>query len=447
MTQTAYTLISGTPPNALYRYSYSDQGPEEMTNAPKVTSTGLPYPIPRKEQALPAVSWDQMPSLKSLAKARGIGVGCAIPREAFGFGEWGDVRYRDAIAAECNLIGGNTQFKMNEIWSSYAQAYGDPAVAFQHADRVRAYADTHGMLMRGHVLAWHEPGALAPFYNQATVGTEPNMLGYLLSNGTNRPQAERFLRNWITATVGRYRGRMDSWDVINEVTEGTTTPQDQTGFRTDSIWYQAFNNSHDYIDLAFRIANEVDPSARLVWCEENLEHDEQWFEDRRNAVLRNLEKKVREGVPIHGLALQGHLSSLKQINQKQLRDFFRNVASLGLTLEVTEFDIDDRNFVRNETIRHQKVAELTTKFLDVVLDEPYMLNVMFWDMSNNDGNWLNSNAKRKRWNNDEKHLCLPLNGKDGNNYSRMQMWVGAAQAFNQAPNHKAIRDKLRGRVI
>jgi endo-1,4-beta-xylanase len=429
------TQISGTGQNILWRYNYGSYS-EDMTNAVKLALQTVPYSLPRGGDAVPdPTPMATAPGLKTYAREKGVAVGSAIPLEAFDWADPATLSYRNAVAVESNLIASNTQLKMEVVWPTIAAATANPNPSFTRADEVETYAKANGMAMRGVILVWH-------LGMPAWVSTGSATVGQLTSG--NRPAAEKLIRNWISAAMGRYRGQIESWDVINEVTDGGQA----SGFRTDTNWRQAFG-SDDYIKVAFQTAREFDPVARLCWCEENLENDnaDGYFENRRTAVLKNLESLLRQGVPIHTLALQGHVNSMHTIDQTKLRTFLRNVAGLGLTIEITEFDIDDRNFCTNATTRAGFVRDLTRRFLDVVLDEPAVLNVTTWDSVLRDNNWLNDiSANRYRWPTTERQMCLPLNTA-ANGYARMEMWNGMREAFRSAPNHKAIRDKLRGRVI
>jgi len=119
------------------------------------------------------------------------------------------------------------------------------------------------------------------------------------------------------------------------------------------------------------------------------------MEARRALVLRTLEGLKRRGVPIRRLGLQGHLYSTFPLDQGKLRAFLREVAGLGLAIEITELDVDDRAFPADPQKRDQGVADLGRRFLDTVLDEPAVLNVVTWNVTDR-GTWLNASPIRRR---------------------------------------------------
>jgi endo-1,4-beta-xylanase len=191
------------------------------------------------------------------------------------------------------------------------------------------------------------------------------------------------------------------------------------------------------VDLAFTLLHEADPAAAGVWNENDLELDADWIAPRRAMVLRTLEGMVRRGVPIRRLGLQGHLYAKHPLNQEVLRRFLEDVAALGLAIEVTELDVNDRDFPADLTVRDRAVSDLARRFLDVVLDEPATLNVLTWDITNAN-TWLNTNPQRRRADG-LMQRALPLDEK----MARTPLWAAMDKAFSDAPDHKSARDRLR----
>jgi endo-1,4-beta-xylanase len=85
---------------------------------------------------------------------------------------------------------------------------------------------------------------------------------------------------------------------------------------------------------------------------------------------------------VDALGLQGHLWAFgDRINQKKLRDFVQEVRARGLSLLVTELDVDDSGGPPDVTLRDQAVADEARRFLDVMLDCPATSTVMTWNLS------------------------------------------------------------------
>lgn len=317
--------------------------------------------------------------------------------------------YGRALARECGIVVPENAMKLAYAW----RAPGP--IDFSFADETAAFGEANGQRLRGHTLVWHEG---IPAWARERIARD----------------AEGFLRDWIGAMAGRYRGRIEAWDVVNEICGPDSGRAD--GLRA-SPWLAALGPG--YVDHAFTILHESDPGAAGVWNENDLELDADWIAPRRAMVLRTLEGMVRRGVPVRRLGLQGHLYAKHPLDQEKLRRFLREVAGLGLAIEVTELDVNDRDFPADLPVRDRAVSDLARRFLDVVLDEPATLNVLTWDITNAN-TWLNTNPQRRRADGLIQR-ALPLDER----LARTPLWAAMHKAFSDAPDHKAARDKIRRR--
>ena len=226
---------------------------------------------------------------------------------------------------------------------------------FSHMDSLVEFAGANGMAMRGHPLVWHK--------------RNPDWLeGALLSS-----RKESLLTAYVQTLVSRYRGRMHSWDVVNEALalDGTTPMR-------GTVWLKAFGP--EYIDLAFHTAREADPNALLVYNDWGCEAGAS--DAFRTRTLDFLESALARGVPIQAYGMQGHLSAFgPQVDQKKLADFIGHLKSMGLKLLVTELDVDDSGGPLDIAARDRAVADATRRFLDVAVDSPATLAVLTWGLS------------------------------------------------------------------
>jgi endo-1,4-beta-xylanase len=134
------------------------------------------------------------------------------------------------------------------------------------------------------------------------------------------------LKAHIYAVVGRYKGRIYAWDVVNEAVS-----DDPKQFLRNSLWYQICGE--DYIAKAFQYAHEADPKAVLFYNDYNTEYPE-----KRARVYRLLKQLIDAGVPIHAVGLQGHWS-IKDPSEEMLKNAITQYAGLGLKVQVTELDV------------------------------------------------------------------------------------------------------------
>lgn len=350
-----------------------------------------------------APSWSA-DGLQAAAARKGVAYGSAVNGTTLRQ----DPSYGRALAREAGILVSENAMKLTYAWRT------PDNLDFTYADAVAAFAEGNRQRLRGHTLVWHEG--------------LPAWVGERLAAG----EGEAFLRRWIGAMAGRYRGRIEAWDVVNEICGPQNGRPD--GLRR-TPWLVALGPA--YVDLAFRIQHAVAPEAAGVWNENDLELDADWIDQRRSMVLRTLEGMRRRGVPIRRLGLQGHLYAKHPLNAEKLRRFLREVAGLGLAIEITEFDINDRTYPADLEARDRAVSDLARRFLDVVLDEPAVLNVLTWDITNRN-TWLNVNPERRRADG-LLQRALPLD----EHLARTPLWTAMHRAFVDAPDHRRARDALR----
>jgi endo-1,4-beta-xylanase len=348
-------------------------------------------------------------SLQAAAAAKGLLYGCEVPFHRFD----STPAYRQAVAQECGLLVCGTEMKMEEVLPAPG------TTAFARGDAILRFARGNGQRMRGHTLVWHAalPPWVVPLLGRATPA-----------------QGEAFMRRWIETVAGHYRGQIVAWDVVNEILGNEADPDRGGGLR-DSPWLASIGPG--YVDLAFRILNETDPAAAGTWNEDAVEQGVPWMEAKRTKVLRRLEAMRARGVPIRRFGLQSHLTSTIPIDQGQLRRFLREIGQMGLGIAVTELDIDDRAFPSDVATRDRRVADLARRYLDVVLDEAALLDVVTWDIYDPD-TWLNDHPYRKRPDGLPQR-ALPLDAQ----FRRKPLWHAIKAAFQGAPDHAAARDRLR----
>ena len=180
---------------------------------------------------------------------------------------------------------------------------------FGTADRLVRWARAHDIAVHGHTLVWHR-----------------QLPRWLTERRWTRAQLRSYLRRYVTGVVRHYRGRVESWDVVNE-------PLNPSGSPRRSIWWRVLGQG--YIADALRWAHEADPEAKLYLNEFDLERPG----PKSRAMYRLLRRLVRGGVPLDGIGLQAHLSTGWQPTGAQLRTVMRRYASLGLRVDISEMDV------------------------------------------------------------------------------------------------------------
>lgn len=282
------------------------------------------------------------------------------------------------VAEQCDLItlAGPLYWRTlrpdpREAFSGVRAQEHEPAFDFSEADRCLSFAETHGLGARGHTLVWHK--------------AMPEWVARVLSNGSSREVLERH----ISSVVDRYRGRISSWDVVNEIVDVESDRRDKL---RHTLWLESAGTS--YAEMAFQAAHDADAAARLGYNEFGLLDDSPAAESKRAAVLALLRSWLQNGVPIHYLGLQAHLSPVLSFSQKRLGTFLRAVNDMGLDLYITELDVNDRVLPADKAIRDAAVADTYERFLSVAFASVKIPVVVTWGLSDADS-WLQREYPRK----------------------------------------------------
>jgi endo-1,4-beta-xylanase len=288
------------------------------------------------------------PPLRTLAASRGLIFGAA--NNNF----WlRDPDFAQACARDCGILVPEYELKRDLT----EPAPGD--YDFSASDVLLSYAQRNRMQFRGHPLVWYASNP--PWLEPAVAAAKD----------------ETVFTDYIRRTMLHYRGRMQSWDVINEAIEPDDGRAD--GLR-DSFWVRRFGASH--IDRAFHAAHDADPDSLLVYNDYGLEQAGPANDARRKATLALLERLTARGVPVGGLGLQAHINAFgRAIDQKTLSAFLEAVQALGLRILVTEHDVDDTGGPADIVSRDRAVADATRRLLDVVLDNTATIAVLTWGYS------------------------------------------------------------------
>jgi endo-1,4-beta-xylanase len=256
---------------------------------------------------------------------------------------------------------------------------------FGPADAFVAFGEANGMFMVGHTLVWHSQTPRWVFEDED-------------GNPATRELLLERMRDHIETVVGRYRGRIHAWDVVNEALN-------EDGSLRQSPWLTIIGE--DYLEHAFRFAHEADPEAELYYNDYSLENA-----PKRHGAVRLVRTLQERGAPIHGIGTQGHFR-LEWPTPEQLDSTIVAFAGLGIPVMVTELDIDvlpaawqyqgadvqRRAELRDELNPYpdglpmdvqQELAERYAELFRVFLNHrDSITRVTFWGVADSDS-WLNN---------------------------------------------------------
>lgn len=216
---------------------------------------------------------------------------------------------------------------------------------FHEGDALVTLAERHGLKIHGHTLVFGEA-------NPRWVRELP------------REQLEQVMLDHIKTVAGHYKGKMFSWDVVNEPFD-----DDEWDQLRPNLWQKAMGES--YIAKAFRAAHEADPDALLFINDYGLEEDS----ERWDAMFDLVTKLQDDGVPVHGVGFQAHVYERgDKIDLQSLRNHIRDLANVGLKARISEMDV----YIEDGT---DTQAEQYSQVLGICLEEPNCVSFTTWGVS------------------------------------------------------------------
>ena len=343
-------------------------------------------------------------ALRKLAAEKGLIYGTTIAARQI----TGDRPFLDLVRQEAGLVVAENEMKW-QVMNRGSPGDDD----FAPADTIANFAAANGLVLRGHNLLWYH--------------RTPSWYFDL----TDRREQERAVIDHIGQLAGRYRGRIHSWDVVNEPIEPKDGRPD--GLRT-AVFLETLGP--EYLELAYHTARDTDPDARLVVNEYDVELDAPEQEARRIALLRLLERMRRAGTPVDAVGIQAHLTAAggPPFSAPLLRRFLADIASLGLTIQITELDVTDEHAPAEVEVRDGLVADTYRRFLDAALDEPAVKMVVTWGLSDRHSWIVRRETYQAKWRTDDAaSRPLPFDA----DLEAKPAFDAIAGAFAQAPQRGA----------
>lgn len=289
------------------------------------------------------------------------------------------------IRAQFNSISPENALKWERIHPQPDQ------YAFSAADRYVDFGRENEMFLIGHTLVWHSQTPRWVFRDAR-------------GNPVDRATLLLRMSNHIATVVGRYRGKIGGWDVVNEALN-------EDGTLRNSPWRRIIGE--DYIAKAFEFAHAADPQAELYYNDFSLEN-----EPKREGAVALIKKLQAQGIPVAGVGLQGHYK-MDWPTLQQLDDTIQSFSALGLKVMITELDLDvlppatrsrsaevSMNFAPRaglnpytnglpEAVQQQLAQRYADLFGVFVKHHNSISRVTFWGVTDGDS-WLNNWPVRGR---------------------------------------------------
>lgn len=259
---------------------------------------------------------------------------------------------------------------------------------FEFSDKFVELAKKNNFHSVGHTLIWHSQ--LSPFVNRIK----------------DKDSLRTFMENHINTVAGRYDGKLNGWDVVNEALE-------EDGSLRKSIFQKILGD--EYIVEAFKLAQKASPKSELYYNDYNIEQPK-----KRAGAIALIKKIKAAGVRIDGVGIQGHWS-IKGIPLEDLEQSIKEYSALGIKVMLTELDITtlpnpwdlkgadvNQNFAGSpfmnpypnrlpDSMQIKLAVEYENLFKLLVKYKDNISRVTFWGVS--DGNsWLNGWPIKNRTN-------------------------------------------------
>lgn len=201
---------------------------------------------------------------------------------------------------------------------------------FAAADAFVEFGRRHGMFVVGHTLVWHNQTPDWFFRDEAGEALSSERL------------AER-MRQYIETVAGRYAGKVQAWDVVNEQIG-------EDGRYRDTTWVRGIGDGDELMRLAFTYAAKYAPDTELYYNDFNA-----WRPEKVAGIVRMVKMLQAHGIRIDGIGIQGHWG----LNYPALADIEAAIdayAALGVKVMITELDVDVLPLTREGQIIGQGMA-------------------------------------------------------------------------------------------
>ena len=264
------------------------------------TAACAPTPV-----APPPACVETVCPLATAARARNVYAGAAVKANLLA----SNPAFADAVKRHFTSVTPENELKWSILRPTPTEWNWAPA------DSILEFAEANNLAVRGHTLAWvNESG-------------DQNGLPQWLRGVTDPAAFRSYVLDGVAEVVGRYRGRINRWDVVNEAfvyydTQIAPSVYDRMG--------------PDYIAELFEAAHAADPDASL-WLNEVFT---ELFPAKANAIVDLVASLRERGVPIHGVGLQTHLTLTPVAPASgSISGLISRLRDLGVQVAITELDV------------------------------------------------------------------------------------------------------------
>ncbi|MUH36068.1 endo-1,4-beta-xylanase [Zobellia amurskyensis] len=259
---------------------------------------------------------------------------------------------------------------------------------FEMADQYVALGKKNNMHIVGHTLLWH------------------SQIGQWMNSVKDSATMANYIKEHITTVASRYKGKIDTWDVVNEALN-------EDGSLRESVFLKVMGER--YLEFAFKMAEKADPTAELYYNDYNM-----WKPKKREGAIQLIETLQKNGAKINGVGMQGHWG-LTEPSLEEVEKSIIAYSKLGIKVAITELDVTvlpnpwelegaeiSQNFENSEEMNPYPDAlpdsvevQLAERFRDIfklfLKHSDKIDRVTFWGV-NDRSSWLNNWPIKNRTN-------------------------------------------------
>ncbi|WP_158838027.1 endo-1,4-beta-xylanase [Polaribacter sp. L3A8] len=289
-------------------------------------------------------------------------VGMAVKAEQLTNGS----KYDEILKNEFSSISAEYEMKMNIIEPTKGN------YDWSKADAIVDYAIANGINVHGHALVWHES---APDWLANYTGTDAEF--------------EQEVKNYITAVLTRYKGKVASWDVVNEAIN------DSNGALRNSIYRQKMGDN--FVAKCFQFAREADPDVLLFYNDYAVTTNK----TKQTAIFNLIDDLQANNTPIDGVGFQMHIK-YNSPSVDEIKTAVDKAVERDLKLHFSELDVrvnpnkDITTFTTERAVAQKnKIKEVVSVYNAIPLENKYAITV--WGMKDDDSWVINQYNNTNEW--------------------------------------------------
>ena len=272
--------------------------------------------------------------------------------------------YRDVVIKELNSLTAENAMKFSQLHPA------ENTYTWTEADFLVEFARQNNKRVHGHTLIWYK-----------------NPPSWALNYQGDAAAWDRLLKNHVQTVVNHFKGKVVSWDVVNEAIA-------ENGTLRDCIWLQKLGP--EYISKSFIYAHEADPNALLFYND----YGHEYGPTKRNGILKLVNDLKAQGVPIHGIGLQMH--TRYNMSNNNIADAINTAAATGLKVHIAEVEISmNPDNIQDLTYSAGLAAQQKAKYEFLVrtynaIPKNQQFGITTWNVGDSDS-WIRGEYNRPDW--------------------------------------------------